>query len=124
MALLNISNCNGDYECHSLTELENFIRKSSLKQFDDIWLSGNTEYPCLAILVKGSYACVHYFLNDEGDMWQSVGYGDLDITFILSNGDESDKPADCVISINEAIQCARQFYGKLDKPDCIEWREL
>ncbi len=120
---MHIANGNGDFECHSWMELENFIRNSASNPFDDIWLSKNTDYPCLAILINGTFACVHYFLNDRGDMWQSVGYGDVDVTFV-SNGDRTALPADCVILLDKAIECAKQFYDTPDKPDCIEWREL
>lgn len=120
---MNIANCNGDSECHSWHELEKFLKNSSTNPFDDIWLNRVTDYPCLAILINGNYACIHYFLNDEGDMWQSVGYGDKDVTFV-SNGDKSDMPADSVVSLDKAIECAKQFFDISDKPTCIEWREL
>lgn len=120
---MNIAKCNGDFKCHSWHELENLIRNSALNPFDDIWLNGDTDYPCLAILINGNYACVHYFLNDEGNMWQSVGYGDKDVAFV-SNGDQSDMPADSVISLEKAMECVKQFYDTSDKPNCIEWREL
>lgn len=118
-----IANCNGDFECHSWQELENIMKKCSLKPFDDIWINKDVDYPCLAILINENYACVHYFLNDAGDMWQSVGYGDKDVVFV-SNGDKSDMPADCVISLDKAIECAKEFYHTLDRPSCIEWRRL
>lgn len=120
---MNIANCNGDFECHLWNELESLIRNSALNPFDDIWLNRGADYPCLAILINRTYACVHYFLNGEGDMWQSVGYGDKDVAFI-SNGDKSDMPADSVIPLDKAIECAKYFYDTLDKPNCIEWREL
>lgn len=56
-------------------------------------------------------------------MWQSVGDGDKDVTFVI-NGGKSDLPADSVIPLEKAIECARQFYDTLDKPTCLEWREL
>ena len=120
---MKISNCNGEFDCHSWQELEQLIKKSSLNPPDDLWISENTEYPCLSILINGNYACVHYFLDDEGDMWQSVGDGDKDVTFVI-NGGKSDLPADSVIPLEKAIECARQFYDTLDKPTCLEWREL
>ncbi len=120
---MNIANCDGDFECHTWIELKNFIQNSSLKPFDDIWLCGNREYPCLTILLNGTYACVHYFLNSDGDMWQSVGYGDQDVSFMI-NGDRTDMPANCIITLDKALECAEQFYNNFDKPTCIEWREL
>lgn len=120
---MRIVNCNGDFECDSWQEVEKLIRRSSLNPLDDIWISKEAEYPCLAILLNGNAACVHYFLNEEGDMWQSVGYGDRDIVF-ESNGDKSEMPANTVISIEKAIECAKQFYNIQKQPECIEWREL
>lgn len=120
---MQIANCNGDFECSSWKELEDLIRKSALNPLDDIWLSGDDEEePCLAILLNGKDACVHYFY-DEGDMWQSVGYGDKAVEFV-SNGEKSKMPADAVISLEQALECAKQFYDTLDRPDCVEWREL
>lgn len=120
---MRLSNHTGDFTCHSWKELKNFIEESSSNPFDDIWVSGDRDYPCLSILVHGDFACVHYFLNDNGDMWQSVGYGDKDVQFV-SGGEESEMPADSVISIGEAVECAKEFYESLQKPNCIEWREL
>lgn len=85
---MNIANCNGDFQCESWNELKDFIVKSARNPYDDIWLNGDNEYPCLAILINGTYACVHYFLNDEGDMWQSIGYGTEDIVFFC-NGEKT-----------------------------------
>ena len=120
---MNIANCKGDFEIKSWDELEQQIRESSSNPYDDIWISGETEYPCLAVLINGSYACVHFFLNEEGDMWQSVGEGDKDMVFV-NNGEESEMPADSIISLERAVECAKQFYQTKKKPTCIEWREL
>ncbi len=120
---MRITNNKGDFECHSWGELENLIKESALNPFDDIWISGDREYPCLAVLVNADFACVHYFLNEDGDVWQSVGYGDKDVTFVCG-GQESDIPADCVISIDKAIECAKEFYQSPERPRCIAWREL
>lgn len=105
---VKIANCNGDFDCRSWNELEDIIlRNLSLNLYDDIWLNGEEDYPCLAILMNGNHACVHYFPDDGGNMWQSVG-----------NGKEA------VVSLDKAMECARQFFETLNKPDCIEWRKL
>ena len=106
---INMANAKGDLVCDSWDELEMLITKSTLNPFDDIWLNGKTAYPCLAILIHGQDACVHYFLNDQGDMWQAVGYGDRDVAFI-SDGEKSDMPADAVIPFEQALVCAKQFF--------------
>lgn len=120
---MKIAYSGGDYECFSWYELEKLMRKSALNPFDDIWISGDLEYPCLAILIHGNDACVHYFLNETGDMWQAVGHGSQDVAFV-SNGEKSDMPANAVVSLEQAIACARQFFDDLDRPKCMEWRAL
>ena len=53
---------NGEVVCHSKEEITNIIRRGSeLPEGDEIWIGGDNEYPYLTILVKGQYACVHYF---------------------------------------------------------------
>ena len=74
-------------------------------------------------MVNGSYACVHYFLNDNGDMWQSVGQEEQDVTFI-AGGVDTEMPGDAVISLEQAIACSKQFFDSPERPNCIEWREL
>lgn len=120
---MNISNCNGDFELHSWEDLEKQIKESSTYPFDDIWISGETEYPCLSILINELYTCVHYFHNNQGDMWQSIGYDNKDIAF-ESNGEKLNMPADAVISLNLALKCAKQFFETYKKPTCIKWRSL
>ena len=122
---MNIAYSKGDFECNSWEEIEDFIQKSSSNPYDDIWISEEAgEFPCLAILINGNYACVHYFLEDEDDVWQSVGSGDQDVDFISNGNEKSSMPADAVISLGEALLCAKQFYDTRQQPDCIEWREL
>lgn len=120
---MNISNCNGDFEIYNWETLKKIIEESSTYPYDDIWIYDETEYPCLAILINSGFACVHYFLNDNGDMWQSVGYGNEAIKFEI-NGEKTDMPADAVVSLDVAIECAKQFYETHTRPICIEWREL
>lgn len=122
---MNVANVNGDQECTTKQELEDLIRKSSLNPYDDIWISEKeADYPCLAILVNGDFACVHYFYNDSGDMWQSVGDCDHDVTFKVTGESPGIIPGDCVIPLDAAIKCAKEFFDTYQRPSCIDWEEL
>ena len=120
---LNIAAHDGDHTFLSWPEAEAFLRNCAANKPDELWLSGDTDYPCPAIMVNGQYACVHYFLNDNGDMWQSVGHEEQDVTFI-AGGVDTEMPGSTVISTKQAIDCARQFFDSIERPDCIEWFEL
>ena len=121
---MKIASNSGDHEFQTREETADFIRKSALNPYDDIWICGTEDYPCLAILVNGDLACVHYFLNDQGDMWQSVGNREEDVLFRVIGEAPGSMPGDCVISLDEAIACVNQFFDTLQRPDCIKWREL
>lgn len=55
----------GDIECRCFAELEKIIRSNAKDGIDDIWIAGDEDYPCLAILRKENYCCIHYFENDD-----------------------------------------------------------
>ena len=114
----------GEVEAQAKEELEAIIRKSALNPYDDIWMGREEKYPCLAILVNGMRACVHYFLNDTGDMWQSAGDWEEDVPFAVHGEMPNLMPGSCVVSLNEAIICAGQFFETEERPDCIDWNEL
>lgn len=111
--------CNsGDYSCASWIEVKNLIMQSQNDKYDDIWISGNDEYPCLSILINQKDTCIHYYLNNDGEMWQSVGNADKNVLFV-SNNDMStliEMSANTIVPLYKAIQCVKQF--------CIEWRKL
>lgn len=89
---------------------------------EEIWINGKEEYPCLSILVKGNYACLHYF-ECEGNMWQSFGKHTEEITF-LAGGIPWEAPANTVIPVEDAVLCMEAFFNTMQRPDCIEWQEL
>lgn len=114
----------GEFDCHSKEEIEIIIRQSSQIPYDDIWLSGKNEYPCMTITLNGSDACLHYFLNDDGDFWQSVGTCDKVVSFVSGHGEPDFTPENAVITLDQAIRCMRLFYDTLQMPDCITWRSM
>ena len=114
----------GEHTVRTREELEKILRRSALNPYDDIWICGEEKYPCLAILVNGTRTCVHYFLNDIGDMWQSAGNWEEDVSFAVGTEPPSLMPGSCVVSLDEAIRCAGQFLETGKRPDCIGWNEL
>lgn len=116
------SNC--DIICNSKEKIAEIIKYgATLPKGDDIWIGGEEEYPCLSILVKGAYACVHYFLNQNGDVWQSYSNFDKEVTF-LAGEDEWTAPEDTIVPLEMAIKCMEEFFNSMKRPECIEWQEL
>jgi len=115
---------NNNAICSSKKEIADIIiRGSLLPNGDEIWIGGDDKYPCLTILVKGQYACVHYFLNQNGDIWQSYSNFDQKVTF-LANDEEWTAPEDTIVPLEVALKCTEEFFDSMKRPKCIEWQEL
>lgn len=119
---MNLGSNEGYFQYETKEEIAAHIRRSSSLSFDDIFISGENEYPCLAILINGDYACITYF-NEEGAMWQSYGDFSKEMIF-MAGGVEWEAPANTIISIESAISCMEEFFDSMEKPKCIEWQEV
>lgn len=95
--------------------------ESTVRSSREIWISGESKYPCLTILTSGEKACVNYFGRQESDMWLSQSESTQSEVFI-AGGEQWQSPADAVISIDEALQCVREFCLTLTRPACIKWQ--
>lgn len=113
---MQISTENAAFSTSDPDLIENTVRSSR-----EIWISGESKYPCLTILTSGEKACVNYFGRQESDMWLSQSESTQSEVFI-AGGEQWQSPADAVISIDEALQCVREFCGTLTRPACIKWQ--
>ncbi len=117
---INVSTVHGDMVCRSKNEVKKLIT-GSLN--NDIWISIGKNYPCLAILINGKYACIHYFEDENGTAFQSVGDVNKEITFI-AGGTEWTAPLEAVVTLDDAVICAESFINNLSRTEWIEWTEL
>lgn len=118
-----ISTSKGDFQYQSAQEIINHILQNRLKT-DEFWISGNNEYPCMAICINGDYASVNYFEDDNGNMWMSFNEdNNKKITFI-AGGEEWMPDANAVITLDAAFSCIDEFLSKYERPLCIQWQEL
>lgn len=118
---MNVTTNKGDSICNSKEEIKKLM-EAGKTQPDEIWISGEDEYPCLVIMTNGEHACLHY-IEDEGDVRQSCGDSDEEVTF-LADDEEFTPPADAVVSFETAVLCMEEFYDTEECPECIEWEEL
>lgn len=123
--IMSVSTTNGDIICKSKAEMVEIIKNgAALPNGDEIWVSSNEKaYPCLSILIKGKYACLHYFKNDQGDVWQSRGDFNKEVTF-LEGDREWTAPEYVIVSLEKAINCMEEFWDTLKRPKGIEWEAL
>ncbi len=118
-----ISTNRGDFTFQSTDDAIEFMR-TVVQENNDIWISGEQPYPCMAVCINGEYAAVNFFQNDTGEMWRS--YNDKnqhEVTFI-AEGDEWKPDADAIIALNDALSGVREFLDTYKRPTCIQWQEL
>ncbi|MCI8669449.1 MAG: hypothetical protein HFI34_08025 [Lachnospiraceae bacterium] len=118
-----ISTNKGEFSFQSEDDVIKFIQTAP-QENNDIWISGEQPYPCMAVCINGEYAAVNFFQNDEGDVWLS--YNDrnqTEVTFI-ADGSEWSPDSNAVISLNDMFLCIREFLNTYEKPTCIQWQEL
>lgn len=118
-----ISTSKGDFTFQSAEDVIKFIRTEA-QENNDIWISGEQPYPCIAVCINGEYAAINFYQNDTGDMWLS--YNDKnqkEVTFI-ADGDEWKPDADAIIALSDAFLCIREFLDTYERPVCIQWQEL
>jgi len=113
----------GDFTFQSTDDAIKFMQIAT-QGSNDIWISGEQSYPCMAVCINGEYAAVNFFQNDTGEMWLS--YNDKnqqEVTFI-AEGDEWKPDVDAIIALNDALLCIREFLDTYERPTCIQWQEL
>ena len=75
----------GDFYFNDKHGLVEFIRRRHDEfPLDEIWISGDEKYPCIALLTNGEYAGISYFGNEEGDIWLSQGDLNTETNFLAS----------------------------------------
>ncbi|MDE6833981.1 MAG: hypothetical protein K2J39_07050 [Ruminococcus sp.] len=117
---ITVSTMNGDTIYRSKSEVKKLIMNSLN---DDILISIGQNYPCLAILINGNYACIHYFESENGHIFQSTGDVNKEVTFI-AGGTEWTAPPESVVTLVDAVICAESFINNLSRTEWIEWTEL
>lgn len=107
--------------------LSEIIVECSKNEGDDMWIMEsitNLTFPQLAILVKGQYACLHYF-QKESLFFQSFGNVESEHIEFLIDGESWEAPDYSIISIEKAIECAQEFVQSPSIiPKAISWNAL
>lgn len=90
---------------------------------NEVWISPEgVKYPSMGLLIKGADACVHFFEDDEG---QFASVGDMEQEdIVLFEVGQYEVAAYQVVSLQQAMECALEFYDGQVLPACIDWEEL
>ncbi len=121
--MIFVSQKNGSVAFQTVDGAMEFVQEVVQKK-DDIWVSGDEEYPCLAVCTNAPYAAVHFIQSDGGEVWLSYNENNQRGVDFLVDGVEWRPTADAVVSLDDAIACVKEFLTTYKKPSCIQWQEL
>lgn len=121
-----ISSDTGDFICNSLEEYRKAIRTcvDTLTDYE-IWCGkGKEKYPCIGIIGNQSCSAMNYFAKED-EMYASLG--DMEKEGVMDFKTKSEIyeiAAYQLIPLERMMECADEFFHKMELPTCIEWEEL
>lgn len=121
--MIVVSTDKGDFSFQSADDVLKFIQTTA-QENNEIWISGEQSYPCIAVCINGEHAAVNYFQNDAGDMWLSYNEENQEEVTFVAAGEEWEPDVNAVISLSSAFFCVREFCATYERPSCIQWQEL
>lgn len=112
----------GTMECNNENQVEETIKKCADNKHDEIWLNIG-DYPCLTILTNGKSACIQFSISDEKSFYAIGDEKSDSFTSFYTDGMLSELPNSMVVSLTDAIACAKQFFTSRDRSPCVKWDE-
>lgn len=113
----------GNIEFYSVDRALKIIKNAMLDE-KEIWISGEKEYPSMAICINGEYAAITYFQSGDGEMWLSYNEENQKEVKFVAGGEEWTPEPNAVIGIDDMLSCAMEFLKSSERPSCIRWQEL
>src|SRR6266481_4485112 len=129
---MKVIDFDGHHSVHSIAELEQLLGVRFKDQLNHFWLRADgSDFPRLAIMVKGDLSAIHYFPKDRHPGYVSLG-GKLNLdpdrtaTFSISHSPADDVKVrhEFVIAFSKAHEVAKEFFHSRERPRSIEWCEL
>ena len=118
-----ISTDKGDIAFQSKTQALEIIREL-VKNEKEIWVSGDSKNPCMAICINGEHAAITFFQDEDGGMWLSYNEDNTEAVPFTAGGEEWIPDADAVIGAEDMISCVDEFLDSYKRPECIRWQDL
>ena len=124
-------------------EAEKIIRECAAKPFALLSLDEEDEdYISLLVNINGEFARLTYMVEDPVDeededwddcencdcefsIWTSLGHHNGKVKFLTGKGNKtSAEDGEFVVTLDQAIECVKQFFENGEMPDCIEWERI
>lgn len=124
-----------DYETSLQVKTVCALKSALLKRYgagvNEFWMSlDDQEFPVMALLVNGDFACVQYFPRKDhpGHISNAASLrlvdGEDAIFFVNTPMEEIAICVDQVVSFDDALHAAEEFFDTGVLPKSIMWEEL
>ncbi len=120
----------GKKECNSLEELREILDKRTEKDVNEFIISTHEKFPYMIMSVKGSYACLSYFCEEDDPGYSSVNSvpildaDGISIFYTNTDNEEIEVANYSIIKIEDGVSAVEEFFKTLQLPKCIEWEQL
>lgn len=114
----------------TVSELCKILGKRYGNGVNEFWINEEKQKtPCMAILVNKDWANVTYFPDTYSSGFQSVGNkeglnpNESSIFYVNNLKEEIEIGNDTIVTADEALEAAIQFFHNRKIPTCIGWAE-
>lgn len=120
----------GKKECSDFEELREILDKRTEKGVNEFIISTNEKFPYMIMSVKGEYACLSYFREEDDPGYSSVNNvpildkDGISIFYTNTDSEEIEVANYSIIKIEDAVSAVKEFFETQQLPKCIEWEEL
>ncbi len=120
----------GQKECDSLEELRTVLSERTEKGVNEFIISIHEQFPYMIMAVKGKYACLSYFREENDPGYSSVNTNPIldadgiSIFYTNTDNEEIEVANYSVVKFEDAVSAVEEFFETLQLPKCIEWEEL
>jgi hypothetical protein len=122
---ISIDDFGGRSVTSSPDELASIVARRHTHDANSFWISPvEAEYPCLAVMITGQLAYVHWFPAEGSAGHQSVGDGAASgqVLFVENDhGAEIALPRSTVVETDVALRGVWQFVDDFERPSAIGW---
>ena len=130
-------------KCGAFEDAEKLLRECALKPLAMLFFDyENSKSTSLSVNINGELATLTFFSEEDGEdgedivcddyeefgescLWFSIGGHKDKVRFLNGKGMKTDfTEGEFVVTLEQAIECVKQFFESSDLPSCIEWERI
>ena len=109
-------------KAHDFEKVQKLLSNREQQSEISLWLGSG--YPCMNLLVKGETAHVCFFPSYNHPGYISQNGQDIERSTLINEKDHIEVPVSSIISVDAALEAAKEFCATTVLPKNSEWLEL